>query len=274
MIKNNNCYNKKNIPLFYSTNGVFKNLGDDISPYILSKLTRRAVEIYCENRKVVLFSVGSILDKVKFSSQIVWGSGFMHSESKVVQSNVFAVRGPLSLKKLDLIKPIPVGDPVLLMPEIYKAIKTNEFKIGIIPHYIDQKTFIQRFKQDCSSEFLVLNIMTNKFEEFIDQMCRCEFVVSSSLHGLILAHAYGIPAIWIEMSQKVIGHGFKFFDYFLSVSIPPYRGINFKTGEIALSNLILLSRNKRITMEIVNFNNGGLVESLEQVTDYLDKNLS
>jgi hypothetical protein len=43
----------------------------------------------------------------------------------------------------------------------------------------------------------------------------CQSVASSSLHGLILADAYGLPTRWIQESSSVIP--FKFYDYFASI---------------------------------------------------------
>ncbi len=39
-------------------------------------------------------------------------------------------------------------------------------------------------------------------------------MVSSSLHGLVFAEAFDIPNLWIELSDKVIGNGFEFHDWF------------------------------------------------------------
>jgi hypothetical protein len=37
--------------------------------------------------------------------------------------------------------------------------------------------------------------------------------VSSSLHGIIVAHAFGIPAAWLRWSDKLSGDGVKFRDH-------------------------------------------------------------
>ena len=42
-------------------------------------------------------------------------------------------------------------------------------------------------------------------------------ILSSSLHGLILSDAYGIPNLWISVSNNIIGGDFKFLDYFSGV---------------------------------------------------------
>jgi hypothetical protein len=40
------------------------------------------------------------------------------------------------------------------------------------------------------------------------------------LHGLVLADAIGIPNVWTLLSEnKVVGHGFKFRDYYSAFDI-------------------------------------------------------
>ena len=52
----------------------------------------------------------------------------------------------------------------------------------------------------------------------IDKICSCRYIISSSLHGLILSDAYGIPNLWIRISDRVKGGDCKFLDYFSGVN--------------------------------------------------------
>ena len=51
------------------------------------------------------------------------------------------------------------------------------------------------------------------------------------MHGIIFAHSYGKPALWIELSDKVYGNGFKFFDYYLSMGISPENVTRFRISD-------------------------------------------
>lgn len=60
-------------------------------------------------------------------------------------------------------------------------------------------------------------------EKVVGEILACEYVLSTSLHGVIIAHAYKIPSLWIRKGY-IDTDGFKFHDYFTSVDIPVYDG--------------------------------------------------
>jgi hypothetical protein len=65
----------------------------------------------------------------------------------------------------------------------------------------------------------VIDIKSSLFG-IMDQIVKCEFVLSSSLHGMIFADSYDIPNGHIILSNKVIGGTHKFRDYLQSVNRP------------------------------------------------------
>ena len=72
---------------------------------------------------------------------IVWGTGCI-APGRIGQTpkKIYAVRGPLTKKELDkrgISCPEIYGDPALLFPQIYNPKIEKKYKLGIIPHYID-----------------------------------------------------------------------------------------------------------------------------------------
>jgi pyruvyltransferase len=198
-----------------------KNFGDAINPLLVKALS--GLQPLRVNPKYYqfdhIFAIGSILQTAN-SHTVIWGAGLISEDAicKETPKKICAVRGPKTrelLLKQNIDCPEIYGDPALLMPKIYNPNIEKKYKLGIIPHYIDQD--VEWLKSINSSDVLVINILRDDPLEFIDELLSCEKVASSSLHGLIAADAYGIPSTWIKFSENIFGGDFKFIDYFLSV---------------------------------------------------------
>ena len=132
---------------------------------------------------------------------------------------VLAVRGPLSREiclRNGVDCPAIYGDPALLMPEVYRPAARIRHALGIIPHYVDQDT---AFLARCREAGLKVIDVAAEIESFVDQVAGLAGILSSSLHGLICADAYGVPSRWIRISDRVLGDGFKFRDYYASQGV-------------------------------------------------------
>jgi hypothetical protein len=174
-----------------------------------------------------LFAVGSILGWGD-PNCIYWGSGFLQSFSVFSGGIVKAVRGKLSKDKLKALPgwdTIAVGDPALLLP-LWKKKRTyeKEYPISITPHYSETDFF----KENYGEKHRIIDIRTDDIDHVIEEIQKSRYVLSSSLHGLILAHAYEVPALWIKHTDlgERDGVHFKFHDYFSSVDIPFYDGFS------------------------------------------------
>lgn len=214
--------------LWYDT----KNWGDALNPVLIEHLSGKKakgidinihqsywVDEEADLNAVHYLVIGSTLHHADRQT-IVWGAGFTGEFNQFRQPprSVLAVRGPLSaqsVRKQGVDCPNTYGDPALLLPRFYQPQSfEKKFKLGIIPHFYDFKNpNLQAFKQN--PDVLVINIKSN-IKKVVDQLCSCEKVVSSSLHGLIAADAYQIPSKWILISNRIPGKNFKFHDYYAS----------------------------------------------------------
>ncbi|MFC6858576.1 polysaccharide pyruvyl transferase family protein [Zunongwangia atlantica] len=221
----------KEIPLFYWSSIKFEgkqkeNYGDLLSKYLIEKISGKKVKWvhpkkqawYNYNKKNFL-GIGSILAHATKNS-IVWGSGIIDQTHPIEKADFRAVRGPKTrarLLELGFDCPEVYGDPALLLPEFYSPEVRKDYKIGIVPHYVDYREVKNKYGKD--PEVNVIDLLTDNIEKTTKEILKCEKIISSSLHGIIVAHAYDIPAAFIEVSNKIFGDGVKFQDYFLSVGI-------------------------------------------------------
>lgn len=203
------------------------NLGDELNYYLAKSLTNKPLFnlpcILSKNRDNFLV-IGSIIETHTNRNSIIWGSGSMYGGERKLQEKpkkVLAVRGPLTREYLlseGVDCPEVYGDPALLLPQIYRPNVTKKYKLGVIPHYIDfDNEYLSELKNDSEVKIIKFSGYED-WEKVIDEICECEFIVSSSLHGLIISDAYRVPNMWIKLSDKIKGGNFKFHDYFMSVN--------------------------------------------------------
>lgn len=207
------------------------NWGDDINmvlPYIISgrKVIPYSLLLGKIRRSVTnnILCVGSIIQWNTDANSIVWGAGLISDDSKILckPKMVYAVRGPLTRKAL-LAKgiecPEVFGDPALLFPKFYLPKKEKKYRVGIIPHVVDKKSHLLSIAKDEHSVTIIdIQNYHKDWRYFIDRVLECDFIYSSSLHGLIISEAYHVPCQWVKFSDNIIGGDFKYKDFFFSIN--------------------------------------------------------
>jgi hypothetical protein len=268
---------------FVYPNGT-RNFGDELGPYIIRKLSgieikyTQANDINYKNfirrfsnliyrslkekklRKSELkayliswffvrnyiISIGSIIQHAATRKSIVWGSGISNPDDLIKEADFKAVRGPLTLLQLKKsgieTKNIALGDPALLLPVIYIPKIKKKYRLGIIAHVAHEK-YVREF---CTNpDILIISMLGSECEDIIDRINQCEYTISSSLHGVIVSHAYNIPCLWYKFPGDIGGRLFvKFSDYFGSVGIEDYKGYEVKPKELNNSNNIISNINQ------------------------------
>lgn len=230
---------KDAIPLLYYSK--VTNVGDLVSVYLVEKITGGNVVEAHSRIFPHLSAVGSTIGSCA-STSYIWGSGSIDGQPprrKLNANRIFAVRGQGSLellkKETNSRLAIPLGDPALLMPLFYDKSQTPKYKIGIVPHF-DELSTIQRLLKSDHPEVLLIDVRQEP-EAFIDQMRSCAKILSSSLHGLILADSYNIPNIWISTTNLLLGGGWKFRDYYSVTNFSDQSPIRISDSDGLLSAL-------------------------------------
>lgn len=203
------------------------NLGDDLNLPLIECLTGKKVRLlrtFFKVNRENLLPIGSIIENFCNKESIIWGSGAISGMVKLKETpkKVCAVRGPLTRKYLqeqNICCPEIYGDPALLLPLVYQPRVKKQYRLGIIPHYSDLNLPHVEIFRNANPDVLFIHFRDYiNWEKVIDQIVSCEQIASSSLHGLILSDAYGIPNVRIKLSEKIEGGDFKYNDYFMSVN--------------------------------------------------------
>lgn len=208
-----------------------KNFGDALNPELYKMITGKRVAYSkpsIDEKRFMM--VGSIINSSK-PRTTVWGAGVSRDYHihRGFGGDIRAVRGPLTKKwveKHGVLCPEVYGDPALLLPRYYTPNVEKKYKLGIIPHWIDYAPVKSKHP-----DITIIDLF-QPWDKIVDAICQCDRVISSSLHGIIVADAYGIPARWCEFSDKVAGGGYKFHDYFQSVGEKEILCYNFRKKKI------------------------------------------
>ena len=196
------------------------NVGDMVNSDIVTALTGRPVVHVAPSVKPHLLASGSVMAS-SMPSSYIWGTGVMHPDFGIgnpLAKKICAVRGKLShsaLRRAGIaVGDIPFGDPGYLAPGLLgiERKKNTQFRIGLACHYVDRgNPVLRRILQE--HDVVDLNVHDYPVD-FLRQMAGCDVVISSSLHGLIFAEAFGIPNLWLKAGEEIAGGDFKFNDWF------------------------------------------------------------
>lgn len=223
--------------IFYSASKNNPNFGDVLSYEVVKHFSNRMWRKSSIDT-ADLICIGSILDNILLKKDekflngeklSVWGAGFIADKGKHHRHGdkyceqfkrpveFFCVRGLLTLKRLQGMgydtQDIALGDPGLLASCITSFRSNKKYTLGIIAHYVDMNDPLVQFVHAKIPNSIVLNIFDSPLK-LIKKISQCEIILSSAMHGLIVADSLGIPNQWIKISDKLHGNDYKFYDYY------------------------------------------------------------
>lgn len=235
---------------------VRSNFGDQIGPWLVQEITGRRMvnsRYSTVDHGHLTATVGSIIHMLPTSATSradIWGAGLMRKLGaeeleglqKLEEVKVHAVRGRLTrellMEQLGWEVPEVYGDPALLCPRFYTPEPREDAagKIAYVPHFkhiehhrpeaaqfqaaLDEKLADGDGDGAAAGDVHVVDVHGD-LRDVISQIAAARVCVSSSLHGIIIAQAYGVPWVWLYAPDRNIGgNRFKFDDFFSTLADP------------------------------------------------------
>lgn len=228
-------------------------------------VSRQTIGPAIANPGKTLLVIGSLLTVQNLSPLgpmlEVWGSGWKGSPlpAEIQQRLVIhAVRGPLTAAGLGLPPGIPLGDPALLLPRFVPRPVTRHGKPVVVPHFHRTRSQSARQRQQRSGCHELLSTMViqpqgigrpgwlrqlaalaktwlewgmapRTTRSAVNRLAGAGFVLTGSLHGAILAQAYGIP--WAAYDDGYIDTAAKWQDWATYLGVELAFAANLTEGE-------------------------------------------
>jgi pyruvyltransferase len=214
------------------------NFGDALTPWLVHRITGQYPTFaQPEDPRPKVFVTGSV---IAFAGRdcTVWGSGVMTAHDKVSPHvAIRAVRGPLTRRRAQAGGaecPEVYGDPGLLVPRFLRPWDGIRSGVAVAPHFSDMPRLAASWQHSGVARLVDLQAPV---EKVVARITRSELVLSSSLHGIVVSHAYGVPAVWVEFRQLPSGDRSKFHDHQLSVGLEPRPPIRVGYDDLDLDGL-------------------------------------
>ncbi len=222
----------------------YSNFGDALGPWIVRRLTGRSVVngMRAAPEARTLASVGSIVGYLSRDCVDIWGSGLQRPlrapEVERLRSlrdvRVHAVRGELTRRelvdKLGWEVPAILGDPGLLMPRLYQPqLAASDDRVALVAHQWHAAHF-----RDAHSEDIHCVDVRHSPEQVVDEIASSRVCLSTSLHGIVIAQAYGVPWVWLHVEDSGLRGGrFKYDDFFTVLDRSQVPVVRVQTSRLA-----------------------------------------
>lgn len=208
-----------------STGRPFTNFGDELSRLVVADATGAQVE-WATPESADHVAIGSVLGRFGMRSEMPWvlGAGLIappdgatvHLAQRSAH-RFLAVRGPITATALGLRSDTVLADPGLLAMRLVGDKSRHRQGSLVIPHFQawgtpDGRRELRRAR---SAGFRVIH-PSSKPMSVLKAIAMSDMVLSSSLHGVIVAHSLGVP---VDLLSIPGGHEtrFKYDDYFESI---------------------------------------------------------
>lgn len=188
------------------------NFGDALTPWLLRP--RGVVPVHVPPERAEVVGVGSVLEHLpRHFSGLVWGTGLIADHRlELPNARFLAVRGQWTKERLGLTGDVALGDGALLASTVLPRPVVGSL-LGVVPHADHHRDPVLRSFLDRHAGLVRFIDVRRGPDHVVREIASCAAVLSTSLHGLVIADSYYIPAAWATLTPPLMGGTFKFHDH-------------------------------------------------------------
>ncbi|MGG5751814.1 hypothetical protein ACQ3I4_04225 [Zafaria sp. Z1313] len=203
-----------------------------LKPWIVDRLLSSTPQFGSRQRSLLL-GEGTLANTT--ASNVVWGGGIRSvGERPSAEARYLAVRGPRTRRAIVENGgecPEVYGDPALLLPMLIPRERPSRRRnyIGLLTGPRDYNAHVSL---DGVRAIDPIGTAPAILERVIDEVLHCHGVLTTSLTGLMIAHAYGVPVRWCVFGHHVaaaLTDGEDFHDYFEAFDLPTMEPFDLST---------------------------------------------
>jgi hypothetical protein len=205
------------------------NFGDVLSRDIVRYVSGLDVE-HAPVSRCEMIAVGSIYPwlkrNLKRRARIVhvWGSGILRPREGLradSRMRIHALRGPLTAWAAGAAG-VSLGDPGLLAGRAYSVSRSGSAqRAALVLHREQMDRISGGLKTKLHGRFEIIDVRSDNPREVVEGIAASKAVFSSSLHGLVVADALGIPNRYVARrdspSSLFDDESYKYIDYALAI---------------------------------------------------------
>ena len=223
------------------------NFGDDLNIPFFKTLFPDYESVLIDKS---LYGIGTLLNNVhgKIKNANIFGSGFGYGDKVDVEwstTKVFGVRGPLTALALGIDSDkYVIGDPAMYVGKMPNFLTGgnlyNQKKVIALHHRTSE---LWDFEKNNNTDYLFLDPGIVDIPSYISAIRGADIVYAESLHGAIIASAFGIP--FIPISIRGILDERKWEDFYSLIHGGTVDAISINSPQIPILRRIATSKKMR-----------------------------
>jgi succinoglycan biosynthesis protein ExoV len=197
-----------------------QNFGDQLNLLLFPRLLG---PIFDEDARHLVLGIGTVIRARarRRSHEIILGAGagYQGGRHSLERRTVYAVRGPLTARRLGIPERLAGIDPGILVPRVMPASRESESaaRPAFMPHYQTDRVSSSAWRRACALAEVDYICPVEDTGIVAEQLRRAPLLITEALHGAVVAESYGIPWIPVVLGPKVLT--FKWRDWCASIGV-------------------------------------------------------